>query len=200
MVGWPELGCQKLSATAEKYPSMNVNRLNEPTWPTAEIAGISAAIFVSGVTSVDSGLASILSDHVPDFTTVHFEEADQVPVMLSNSLDELGQATGRAEDEGWPVPTPECLGRTERLLRKMFAVQPHPYWIYPTPNGEMVIDGGYHDVRVIVTLPHEGGAIYTYRTTETGELRAVECADSDEIPDDAMSVILARIGGGYDPA
>ena len=127
-------------------------------------------------------------------------EEEGINTILSNSLDELKDAPAQAEEEDWPPPTSECVERTERLLKKMFEIKPHPYWVYPTPNRELVIDGGYEDLRIIVTLPHEGGAIYTYRVPNTGELRAVESADSDNLPDREMRVVLTRIGGGHDSA
>ena len=125
-------------------------------------------------------------------------EEEGINPILSNSLDELKDAPAQAEEEDWPPPTSECIERTEKLLRKMFEIKPHPYWVYPTPNGEMVIDGGYEDHRIIVTLPHEGGAIYTYRAPYTGELHAVESADSDYLPDREMRIVLTRIGEGHD--
>jgi hypothetical protein len=123
-----------------------------------------------------------------------------INAILSNSLDELKEASAQAEEEGWPLPTPECVERTERLLKRMFEVRPHSYWIYPTSNGELVIDGGYEDHRIIVILPYEGGAIYTYRAPNTRELRAVESADSDNLPDSEMRIVLTRVGGGHDSA
>ena len=127
-------------------------------------------------------------------------EEEGINPILSNSLDELKDAPAQAEEEDWPRPTSECVERTERLLKKMFEIKPHPYWVYPTPNRELVIDGGYEDRRIIVTLPHEGGAIYTYRASNTGELHAVESADSDNLPDREMHIVLTRIGGGHDSA
>lgn len=127
-------------------------------------------------------------------------EEEGINPILSNSLDELKDAPAQAEEEDWPRPTSECIERTERLLKKMFEIKPHPYWVYPTPNRELVIDGGYEDRRIIVTLPHEGGAIYTYRASNTGELHAVESADSDNLPDREMRIVLTRIGGGHDSA
>ena len=127
-------------------------------------------------------------------------EEEGINPILSNSLDELKDAPAQAEEEDWPPPTSECIERTEKLLKKMFEIKPHPYWVYPTPNRELVIDGGYEDRRIIVTLPHEGGSIYTYRAPDTGELRAVESADSDNLPDREMRIVLTRIGGGHDSA
>ena len=117
---------------------------------------------------------------------------------LMNSLRELEQVTERAEEEDWVIPTPEALANTESLLRRLFEVQPHPYWIYPTPDGEIVIDGGERDLRVIVTLPPEGGVIYAYKSSENGETCAVERADPDDLPDPEMTMVLMRMGKGTD--
>lgn len=118
---------------------------------------------------------------------------DQDHPLLSNALGELRHSVDRAESEGWPSPTPDCIARTERLLREMFDVQPHPYWIYPTPDAEMVIDAGGGHFSIVVTLFYDGGALYTYRIPGRGQLRAVECADSDDLPDHVMAKVLRRL-------
>ena len=123
---------------------------------------------------------------------------DPVDPDLIDSLRELEQLTERAEEEDWVIPTPETLASAESLLRRLFQVQPHPYWIYPTPDGEIVIDGGERGSRVIVTLPPEGGVIYAYKSSPNGETRAVECADPNDLPDPHMSMVLTRMGKGTD--
>ena len=95
--------------------------------------------------------------------TITFEQPESE--MLLASLEELREAPERAEDDDWPIPTSEHLERTERLLRRMFDAEPHPYWIYPTSSREMVIDAGDDDLRVIVKLFHDGRVIYTFRDT-----------------------------------
>ena len=124
----------------------------------------------------------------------HPSNEDLADPDLMNSLRELDQVTERAEEEDWVIPTPEALASTESLLRRMFKVQPHPYWIYPTPDGEIVIDGGKRDLRVIVTLPPEGGVIYAYRSSENGETCAVERADPEDLLDPEMTMALTRMG------
>ena len=121
---------------------------------------------------------------------------DPVDLDLIDTLRELEQLTERAEEEDWVIPTPETLASAESLLRRLFQVQPHPYWIYPTPDGEIVIDGGERGSRVIVTLPPEGGVIYAYKSSPNGETRAVECADPNDLPDPHMKMVLTRMAKG----
>ena len=126
----------------------------------------------------------------------HWLSEDPVEPDLINSLRELEEVTERAEEEDWVIPTPETLASTESLLRRLFKAQPHPYWIYPTPDGEIVIDGGERDLRVIVTLPPEGGVIYAYKSSENGEICAVERTDPNDLPDPDMKMVLTRMGKG----
>ena len=206
-IEWLESGGRQASLNAERYPSTNLNLQSERKWPTAVdpdwtigIVRVIAELTGMDAIKVDVGHATADEPQVYSFATSKTQEKIQLPDILSDSLDELRHATERAEDEGWPIPTPDCLERTERLLRKMFQIEPHPYWVYPTPDAEMVIDGGDNDLRIIVIVPHDGGVIYTYRATDNGEIRAVERAASDDLPDQAMTMILARMRGGRNQA
>ena len=127
-------------------------------------------------------------------TTITFEQPESE--MLLASLEELREAPERAEDDDWPIPTSEHLERTERLLRRMFDAEPHPYWIYPTSSREMVIDAGDDDLRVIVKLFHDGRVIYTFRDTVSGKLRAIRHPDAESLPDHEMRKVLNRLSSG----
>ena len=169
---------------------------------------VADASIVPSVIHSDSDIASMIIGHrAADWITQtsrisqpsgHPLSEDPVDPDLMNSLRELEQVTERAEEEDWVIPTPETLASTESLLRRLFKVQPHPYWIYPTPDGEIVIDGGERDGRVIVTLPPEGGVIYAYKSSKNGETRAVERADPNDLPDPDMKMVLTRMGKGTD--
>ena len=167
---------------------------------------VADASIVPNVIHSDLDIAGmIIGHHVADWISEtsqinwpsgHWLSEDPVEPDLINSLRELEEVTERAEEEDWVIPTPETLASTESLLRRLFKAQPHPYWIYPTPDGEIVIDGGERDLRVIVTLPPEGGVIYAYKSSENGEICAVERADPNDLPDPDMKMVLTRMGKG----
>ena len=144
--------------------------------------------FASGITVRPSGQS---------YQTEHIESAELAQSQdLENSLIEMHEAAERAEEEGWIPPSEESLKRAKRLLTMMYEIQPHPYWVYPCPEAELVIDGGLRDRRVIVTLSPDGSVIYTFQSEKSGEITAVECANSDLLPDDVMVEVLRRMGRG----
>ena len=115
---------------------------------------------------------------------------------LKNSLLEVDEAAERAEGEGWMPPSEESLKRARQLLTRMYEIQPHPYWVYPCPEAELVIDGGLRDRRVIVTLSSDDSVIYTFQSETTGAIAAVECTDSGLLPDETLGAVLRRMGRG----
>ena len=91
---------------------------------------------------------------------------------LIESLKDLHQCSERAKDEGWIEQTPEHISNAEKLLRRLPTVPSCEYWVYPTPEGEIVIDVGQNKSRLIITLFPEGNAIYTY--SENNVIHAIE--------------------------
>ena len=196
---------QKLSTTAAPYAALygyEDTELKVPATPSAE-----PGLFYRATTSFiadpahDTFVEDFISRHVQPPRLEERSNPDEIrdyqnPLLLE-SIKELKEAVEYAADEGWPLPTADSLARTESLLRRMFDVQAHRYWVYPTPEGELVIDGGFQDLRIIVTLPKEGGAIYTYTDPSDGQISAVECPDPKALPDLQMVEILSRMGGGY---
>ena len=176
---------QKLSATAAPYAALYGYQDIEQRVPAA--TNVEPRLFYEATTSFIADLAH--STSIEDFISIHAlppqsveqsnpaEIRDNQHPLLLESVEELKEAAEYAADEGWPLPTADSLARTESLLRRMFDAQPHRYWVYPTPEGELVIDGGYQDHRIIVTLSKEGGAIYTYTDPANGHISAVECPD-----------------------
>lgn len=112
---------------------------------------------------------------------------------LERILLEIDESVGRAHDEDWDPPTNDTLERAKQLVSKMYGVHPHPYWIYPCPWSELVIDGGFQSKRVVISLYPGGSVIYTYKDKVTGNTLAVECDNSDLLPDENMINVLKEI-------
>ena len=132
---------------------------------------------------------------IPALTEAGFitPEATPEPAPLADSLSQLAHTIERTEEESWPTPATDHIQRTEALLRRMFTAEPHPYWVYPTPNREIVIDAGNDDLRVIVTLHHDRSVIYTYLNPDTKTLEVTQQPQADQLPDDHMKHILSRL-------
>ena len=194
---------QKLSASAATYAAAYGYMTTEqgaPTTPSEKPIYETPTSFIVDLTH-NTSVEDLVSIHVgspqSEGRPNPAEIQDYDAPLLQESIEELKEATEYAADEGWSPPTPDSMARTAGLLRRMFDIQPHRYWIYPTPEGELVIDGGYQDHRVIVTLPSEGGAIYTYTDPTDGQISAVECPDPKALPDRQMVKILGSMGEGY---
>ena len=113
---------------------------------------------------------------------------------LTASIKQINEVPDHAREEGWPAPNQTQVKQAEALLRRMFDAQPHEYWVYPTPDREIVIDAGEDELRVITTLNDKGRIIYTYRRTDTGELCAIRHDNADTAPNTRMKNILKRLG------
>ena len=59
-------------------------------------------------------------------TTNLSEGAGGGPPDLSDALADLGDAVEEAKEDGLPIPSPELLDASERLLRKLHEVWPPP--------------------------------------------------------------------------
>ena len=69
---------------------------------------------------------------------------------IESILSGLCLVFDHALDEGWPLPSTDQIGRVEELLKRLFAIKEHPYWIYPMPTGEVIVDAGNYDDRIII--------------------------------------------------
>lgn len=79
---------------------------------------------------------------------------------LNDALHDLREANDEARDEGFPQPSKIALENAERLLREMYGISPRRFEVYPTPDGEIVIDAPNGQGRSVILLcDSEGGAL-----------------------------------------
>ena len=79
---------------------------------------------------------------------------------LALALQELDGAVEEAHTEGLAPPSYVALENARLLLNGMYAISPRLYSVYPTDDGEVVIDGGKYGRSVFVHCLPDGGVQY----------------------------------------
>ena len=79
---------------------------------------------------------------------------------LSAALSDLQEVNEEAQEEGFPVPSPIAFDNAERCLREMYEISSRRYEVYPTHDGEIVIDApsGF-GTSVVLMCDSAGGAL-----------------------------------------
>ena len=85
---------------------------------------------------------------------IAISNADHIPAV------DRAQLTHEAQEEGFPIPDSIAFDNAERCLREMYAISPRCYEVYPTHEGEIVIDApsGF-GTSVVLMCDSTGGAL-----------------------------------------
>ena len=110
---------------------------------------------------------------------------------LTCLLQKLNSITEHSLDEGWEIPSNTTITNANTLLKNIYNYKPYNYWLYPTPESEIIIDAGYNDERIILHI-HNDTLIYTYLNCNN-ILSATETNIKNEVPDHHMKTLLDRI-------
>ncbi|MGZ8995425.1 MAG: hypothetical protein ACXW3P_02865 [Rhodospirillales bacterium] len=106
---------------------------------------------------------------------------------LPAALAELDQCSEEAQEEGYPVPTPEALATAEAILRRIAALPadlPEPS-VYPSAEREIVLFFCRSEAKAAVSLSVDedgGGACFS----NVSGLRRARYGDVSELPDAFM--------------
>ena len=116
---------------------------------------------------------------------------------LEEALEDLRAAPDEAMDEGYPPPTQLVLANAGRILRRMHALLPTRFEVYPTPDGEVaVVAPGAPRHSVMVLCDSNGGALCTVNMD--GEHRRARYSNASSLPDgflrDALNELAHREG------
>ena len=94
-----------------------------------------------------------------DVDTRH--EADHLLGLdLAAALQELARIVDEAREEGYPEPEPVAIYNARLLVKRMYQLLPQRYDIYPTADGEIVIDGGTSARRFFAFCYSNGDVLY----------------------------------------
>lgn len=113
----------------------------------------------------------------------------ELPVALSDELSaalgDLQEVNEEAQEEGFPVPSPIAFDNAERCLRAMYEISPRRYEVYPTHDGEIVIDApsGF-GTSVVLMCDSAGGALCLANLKDGQRYR--QYASAHALPDDFL--------------
>lgn len=94
------------------------------------------------------------------------------PPDLRDALQELNDSTRDAVDNGLPLPTAVTLKNAEAVLRRLYAIAPASYSVYPSPEGEMTIfDRPKLGHAIALHCAPEGGVLCVIVSPAHSELR-----------------------------
>ena len=120
------------------------------------------------------------------------EGAGKLPRDLADALADLADASEEAREDGLPIPSQDLLASAEHLLRKLYPVWPHRFEVYPSPDGEIVIDAPNRlDSSVLLFCEPKGGVLCLVHIK--GEQRSKRYSSSDTLPDEFLTQALGSL-------
>lgn len=117
------------------------------------------------------------------------EGSSETPSDLADALADLGLAGEEANEDGFPIPTRELLVTSEGLLRKLYQVWPHRFEVYPSPDGEIVIDAPNRRDSSVLLFCEPGGEVLCL-THIKGEQLSKRYPSHDQLPDEFLTKAL----------
>ena len=115
--------------------------------------------------------------------------SDELPAALSD----LQEVTEEAQEEGFPIPTPIAFGNAERCLGEMYEIYPRRYEVYPTHDGEIVIDAPSGFGTSVVLMCDSAGGALCLVNLKSGQ-RHRRYASAHAFPDDFLRDSLIALG------
>ena len=124
-----------------------------------------------------------------------FIEAHSPPGGLEELLDELGEVAEDALEQDFPQPTELARSNAERLLKEMFEILPRRYEIYPTQDGEIVIDvPNRKGSSVVLLCDSEGGALCLVGVVGvSNQSKSYTSEEFNQLPDDFLRGALLQL-------
>lgn len=104
---------------------------------------------------------------------------------LSAALSDLQEVNEEAQEEGFPVPSPIAFDNAERCLRAMYEISPRRYEVYPTHDGEIVIDAPSGFGASVVLMCDSAGGALCLANLKNGQ-RYRQYASAHACPDDFL--------------
>ena len=120
------------------------------------------------------------------------EGSGELPRDLADALADLGLAPEEAQEDGFPIPGPELVSSAELLLKKLYPIWPHRFEVYPSPDGEIVIDAPNRlHSSVLLFCEQKGGVLCLVHIK--GEQRSKRYSSSDTLPDEFLTQALGSL-------
>ncbi len=121
------------------------------------------------------------------------EDWEQIPTDLRAALEEWQRVPDEAREEEFPVPTRRALHHSLRLLKTMYKLSPRRFEVYPTPEGEIAIEGtGSQGQWVILYCESGGGALCIFGNGNQDGYKRYK--NLKELPDIFLQKVLNSLG------
>lgn len=124
------------------------------------VTGVQKGIMITGSwgtpspTVIETGSLNWGSSSARDFVEgVVFEEGQSPTLQLEQALADLKQVIEDAREDEFIEPAQSAVEKARQILRGIYAISPRRYEVYPTPEGDVVIDGaGQYDRWVLLMV------------------------------------------------
>ena len=127
----------------------------------------------------------------PDSTQDHFDyQISSVSQERWRTLRELNEVRTEAEEEGYPIPSPEVVRSAEYLLRKLLPFCLPPFDVYPTPDGEVALDISSEQGSVILLCEPAGTVLCLVNMGGTKQWKRYSSADNREAINHICDIIV----------
>ena len=104
---------------------------------------------------------------------------------LALALADLHEVGDEAREEGFPQPSRKAWQNANRLLRRMYAMFPQRFEVYPTQDGDITLGAyGGTETSVLLLCELEGSAVCSVYIR--GDYRQKRYATADELPDEFL--------------
>ena len=124
-------------------------------------------------------LAEVVVD--PDSTRDHFDyQISSASQERWRTLREFNEVRTEAEEEGYPIPSPEVVRSAEHLLHKLLPFCLTPFEVYPTPDGEVALDISSEQGSVILLCEPAGTVLCLVNIGGTKQWKRYSSADNKE--------------------
>ena len=104
------------------------------------------------------------------------------PSDLRDALQELGEVSADAEEDGLEVPSDSAFQNAQHLLKAMYRFSPQRFGVYPVSDGYIAIDARGINDRIAVVMCGSDGEVLCLVTVD-GEHRRARYSTAAGLPD-----------------
>ena len=144
----------------------------------------SIAAFLNAVALTEQEMVQIVVQ-----TLLEREDVGQMPPDLSGAVEEWQRLPEEAREENFPIPTLLTLRHALRILKEMYHLSPRRFEVYPTPDGEVAIEGiNQLGQWVILYCESNESALCIFGHSEKDGYKRYKSVQ--ELPDDFLQEVL----------
>ena len=107
-------------------------------------------------------------------------------------MSDVESVVSEAREEGFPLPPELAVEKAKSLIIAMFQMLPLRYDVYPSDEGEIVIDGGGSGRRIFVYCYPDGDVLYIGWVD--GERSRIRTSGGDYIAIEFLRRALSQLG------